>query len=420
MATPSEAELQAQWKSITYLFDELLTYAGVTSTVNWVTREDAYVQLLETNYPAEALDPIRATRAAIDAALRTYSDALAPVLREYGRVMAAPETDLPSLAFRLYQHLKDNTATVKSRGITFGTPTFSGATGNGTINRLTKDRNNYDIEGIFLDAKVAECSEDQSTGTNKHQEAFIIRGAAPARDSLLVAGSGLVQRHVCLSAADSILTNASFDDFSGTIGTLTELIGWTPTTALSNFTLDQTNYYRSSPGSTTPASLKISANDTMTQALSVSGRTIDPNVPLYAQIAYNRQVGTGDGTLTLTFGSQTATVALAAQTGWNILRITIGQKNWYDTFKEDDLDFKIGLSSRTTGYVLVDDFVIAPYTAHDNTWYAIVGGSTPFLTRDKATWTDALAGSDSKLQKWMWRATGLYLPHDSSPSITDP
>lgn len=411
----TEAEIQTQWKNATKCFHDSLS-----AMATWITNEDTYVQSFETAYPAEQADGLRAARANLDAFLRSYPDVLAPIMREYGRVMAAPEADLSSLIFRLYQWLKDNTATVKSRGITFGTPTFSGATGTGTINRLTKDRNNYDIEGIFLDAKIAECSEDQSTGVNKHQEAFIVRGAAPARDSLAVSGSGLVARMVAISAADSLLTNASFDDFSGTIGTLTELIGWTPTTALSNFALDQTNYYRSSPGSTTPASLKISANDTMTQALSISGRTIDPNVPMYAQIAFNREVGTGDGTLTLTFGSQTATVSLAAQTGWNILRITIGQKNWYDTFKENDLDFKIGLSSRTTGYVLVDDFIIAPYTLFDNTWHAIVGGSTPFLTRDKATWTDALAGSDSKLQQWVWRATGQYLPHDASPSISDP
>lgn len=416
MATPSEAEVITQWKNLTKLFDVLL----VTEAADWISREDTYVQSIESNFPAEQLDGIRSARARLNDAILSYPDCLAPILREYGRIMVVPETDARSLIFRLYQWLKDNSATVKSRGISDGTPTFSGATGNGTINRLTTDRYGYKIEARFMEVKTAECFADQNSGTDRHRESFIFRGAAPARDSLAPTGyTGQSVAIQALASSDSIILNPSFSVYTGSAAAPSAIDSWTAGT-IGNYAIDTSNYYRDFPGDTTPASLKQSANDTITQALSVSGVKLDPNVPLYAQVAWNRQVGSGDGDLTLTVGTKTASVTAAAQTGWNILRIALGANNWYDSFKEDQLDFKLTLANRTTGYILWDDIVIAPMSAFDNTWYAIVGGSTPFMTRDKATWTDSLSGSDSILQKWVWRAYNTYLPHDSSPTITDP
>lgn len=418
MATPTEAEVQTQWKNLTKILDTVRS----DLVTDYVAREDTYVQSLEGNFVPEQMDGIRAIRAQLVAAVEGYPAALAPIMREYGRIMGVPDTDLRQLvARRLYDWLLANTATVKSRGISFGSISAGGSNvGTGTINRLTKDENNYNIEATYLDTKTAKVVSDQTTGSQRHQETFELRGAAPARDSIAPSGSGLVTQVRAFCAADSLLSNPSFSDFSGSVSSLTALTGWTAGSSLANFALDQSNYYRDFPGDTTPASLKISANDNVSQKLSVRGASLDPTVPYYIQLAYNRQVGSGDGTLTLALGSQNASVALAAQTGWNILRIAVGQKNWYKTWAQDQPAVTITLGSRTTGYVLVDDVILVPYVPFDNLWYCPVGSATPFMVNDYFTFADALSGSDSVLQYWLWRACNAYVPHDPSPSISDP
>lgn len=69
------------------------------------------------------------------------------------------------------------------------------------------------------------------------------------------------------------------------------------------------------------------------------------------------------------------------------------------------------LSGRTTGSILVDDIIIAPFQFVDGLWVAPVGGSTKWLRYDKYTYTDALYGSDAVIQQWVgWRTYGLSLP----------
>lgn len=418
MSSPTEAEVQTQWKNLTKIFDTVLA----DLVTDFVARQDTYEQSLEGDFLPEALDGIRSTRTGLDAAMRGYLDCLAPQMRQYARIVGAPETDVRQIvARRLYDWFITNSYTIKSRGITFGSVSAGGANiGTGTINRLTKDENNLDIEATFMDVKTLKCVSDQTTGSLRHQETFEIRGAAPSRDSLSPLGSGLLSQIRCFSAADSLLSNPSFSDFGGTITSLTSLTNWTAASSLANFNLDQSNYYRDFPGDTTPAALKFLANDNVSQRLSVRGANLDATVPYYIQLAYNRQVGSGDGTLTLALGSQTVSVALVAQTGWNVLRLTIGQKNWYKTWAEDNADVVITLGSRTTGSVLVDDVLLVPYVPFDNLWYCPIGGATPFLVNDYFTFTDALTGSDSVLQKWLWRALNAYLPHSGAPTISDP
>jgi len=418
----SVAEIETQIKNLTLMYNEALKYAGVTATNNWVSMEDVFVQSLETEYPAEVLDGLRVSRANLDALLQSYGGALGPLLREYGRAIAAPETDPVSiLKRRIYDYFVANTKTVTSRGITFGSVTAAGGNiGGATLHRLNTDANGFAIEGTYLDAKVAKCIADQNSGSRRHEELFEFRGAAQSRDSLLPTGSGKRRNIALVSGAQSLLQNPSFSDFAGTTAVPTDIPGWTPLSSIANFAIDQTNYYREMPGESAPASLKISTNDTIYQRINLQGTQLDPLTPYYLQCVYNRQVGSGDGNLTLHLGSQTVVVALVAQTGWNILKIPLGVKNWLKTFNEDYLDVKIQISSRTTGYTLVDEPILVSFTEFDNLWYCPIGSATPHLTDDSFSWSDALAGSDSILQKWFWRFCQGYLPHSSSPSVVDP
>ena len=229
-------------------------------------------------------------------------------------------------------------------------------------------------------------------------------------------GSGLVLPVPTRSADDSLLINPSFSDYSGTAAVPTEITGWTPGT-IGDFDIDTTNYYRAATLEATPAALVFTATDNISQALSVKGTTLDPFTPYYLQLAYNRQVNGDAGTLEIHLGAQSSSVVLAAQTGWNILRLAIGTKNWFKNFNENSLDVNI-IWTRTGGTgLLIDDVVFAPYTNYDGAWVCPVGGATPFLRRDIGTFTDTETGAI--IARWIWRAFGRYLPGASGGAETE-
>lgn len=427
MASPSQAEIQSQFSKTIKPLEELRKFAGthvaagsfVNVGDNYLNMEDTLVQALKTNFAGEWADALRNFRNTLLAAINMSRPMLTPALREYGIFIAAPEVNTDALMKRLFQYCADNAVRVTSRQFVFGTPTFSGATGTGVINRLTKDERNFDIENQTADAKQAECTADEHSGAKKHEEMFLFQGGAPNRDNLKISGSGKVGLIKALSANDSFqfIDNPSFSQLAGSsITSLTSVPGWTVGTSISNFNLDQTNYYRDYSGDTTPAALKFLTNDSVTQDFNVRKATFDPNRPVYLQIAWNRSVGSCDGTLTLEFGTQSTSVVLAAQSGWQILRMPIGTNQWMRNWNKVNPTVKITLSGRTTGTLLVDDVVIGHYSSFDGAYYAVVGGATQFLRRDKATWTDTETGA--VIQYWLWRAFGFYLPHSTGGGVT--
>jgi hypothetical protein len=383
--------------------------------------EDTLIQSLETNFMGEWGAAIAATRSNLVNVLNSFQSGSVAGFLEYGKFIAATEADVPTILRRLYQYYIDNTLSVKSRTFSFATPPSVTGTGTGVINRLNKDENNYDIEAQTPDTKYLECVNDEHSGADEHEEVFEIRGSAPEPDPLKVVGSGKLAQIRAYSARDSFqyIDNPSFSQYSGTTTVPTAITNWTVGTSIGNFQIDTTNYYRDFVGDTTPASVRFSTNDSLTQNFNVRSAQFDAFRPIYLQCAFNRQVGSGDGTLTLTLGSKTTSVVLAAQTGWNILRMTIGQDNWHSRWNQENPGVAITLASRTTGYTLVDDVVIAPYDNFDGSWYKIVGSATPFLRKDKANWTDS-ATEGAIIQRFLWMFWNTYLPTSGSPTWSEP
>jgi hypothetical protein len=66
--------------------------------------------------------------------------------------------------------------------------------------------------------------------------------------------------------------------------------------------------------------------------------------------------------------------------------------------------------------------ILAGYSLVDGTYWAIVGGRTPFLLRDRFDVTDTLPGTvnAASIQFWLYRTFGRYWPSDPAPTITDP
>lgn len=425
MATPTEAEVQTQISNLIAIFQELRKHGNVNSSgniSNYIAREDTYVQSLEGDFIPEALSGLSQFRAGINSSLSrdVCRAALDPLLRQYAKVVGTiTETDPEGILDRLYDHFVTNSSTVNSRNITHGSPSAGSNIGGGTINRLTVDENNYELEAIPVEAMRADCIRDEHLGAVEHEEVFEFRGQDAEKDNVAITGSGSRIEVRALSARNSLLSNASFSQFSGTIASPTAITNWTVGSDIANFQLDETNYYRDFQGDSTPRALIFETNESISQNFNIRRLQLDYNTPYYCQVAYNRQVGSCDGRLTLTCGNQTADVVLSAQTGWNVLRIAVGQGNWPKNFVDvENPVIKLQLTGRTSGTLLIDDVIFAPYTPWLGTYYAIVGTATPFLYGDSFTWTDSFAGSDSILQYWFWRLYNFFFPHDNASGET--
>lgn len=430
MASPTISEVHTLLKDAVDLLEETRKYAE-TNSKNFAGdtgsggMEDTLVQALEGDFSVEVLSAVAGMRTGVNAALAGAATVLEAVLRTYGKLINAPETNIQALITRIYDYFADNSITVKSSAWSYGSPSAGGSNvGNGTIRRLTTDKRGYFIENIFPGTTNAKVIQDQSTGRARHEERFELRGGVPGRDLLNMQGNGIVAGVNCFSARDSFLLNPSFSRYSGSAAVPTEITSWTPNTNIANFAIDESNYYRDFPGDTLnsgaagSASLKISAADKLSQALSLRGTPLDPETPMHLEIAYNRQIGSGSATLKIELGSLSTTVVLAAQTGWNKLYMPIGQNCWHRMWNQDAPSVKVGLSAYTSGYVLVDDFLLVPWLYLDGDWVMPIGGSTPFMNEDTFSWADS--ATEGKIQKWMKRGFKRYLPSAGSPSISDP
>ncbi len=348
---------------------------------------------------------------------------IVPLLRTYARVLGVPDVDALAILREVYDDMHANSLTVESRAFVFGTPAAGGSNvGNGAVNRLTVDADAYDIEAQHADSKTFRCIADEHSqgGANEHEELWELRGGAALRDRLEVTGSGRVLSGVkALSGRDSLrwILNPSFEDYEGS-APLTALTGWTVNT-IANLTADTANTYRDYLGITTPAAMRLTGNVELEQNLNGLQVKTNPRVPIYVHVVYNRQVGSGDGTLTLTFGGVSKAVVLSAQTGWNVLKIDVDEDAWFKNWNQEDPLVKIALSGHSTGYVLVDDVTIGPYTQFDGAWYAFVGGSTPWLRDDVFTFSDTETGAI--LQRFFALYFGAYMPHTTgTPTWSEP
>lgn len=347
--------------------------------------------------------------------------------RTYARQCEFPETDWDGMFDRFHDYMIANAKYVKSRAFSFGTPSAGGGNvGTGQMFRVTKDEDNLDIESQTADDKIVRCIGDRQSGEPLAQELFEIYGETRLRDDIQVTGSGERGRIRCLSPVVSSerFGNTSFDNFSGTAAVPTAISDWVLTTGPIGTTVifDGTNYHTTFEGAGTPYSLKFLANETLTQYFSTKRATFDPKVPVCVGVYYNRQVGSGDGTLTLTFGAKSVAVVLAAQTGWNFLKIAMDDDVWLKNFNGTAPVLSIALSGRTTGYVLIDTLIVGDCSYFDGGWNAIVCGATPFKRLDVYTYSDTETGAKNQMAfaRLTKRATGRprYLPHASGGAVT--
>ena len=422
MASPTEAECQDQIRRLVKILDESHLFGSVTATNNWVAMEDAYIQALESDYAVDTLNALSGTRSRLSGMLSDAPALLTPGFFTYAKQQGYPERSIPAVFDRLALRFAGAAALrVTSRQFTFPSPAAAGANiGNGSILRLNTDRLGFNIENQWAEAKSAVVVGDQNTGYSMHEELIEFRGSTRRKDNLeWEAGSGLVFQVNALSARSSIVNNPSFSLWEGdTAATPTVITDWTSSAPVlgtgADYTLDSMNYYRNIVGETAYA-LNIKLTRTLTQKLSLRNVALDKNTPYMVQVAWNRTVGGATGTLELHIGSRSVSVVVAAQAGWQVLRIALDTNSWPENFEQNETQVKI-VWTRTGGELLIDEVLATPGINFGGGWYWPVGGTTPWLLDDEFTWTDTEVGA--KLQRWFFRAFGLYLPSATGGAVT--
>lgn len=433
----TETDLRTTIGKKIWVHENLRKFGNVTASVNINTLDLAYLASLPTDIVPGAQDTELAFRLSLASLLAPgiLAQGLAPLWQQMGRIKDYSEQDVPSILARLFKDYAEAAIPVEvpSRGFTYGTATANGAnTGNGVINRLTEDRYGYMMEGMFI-AETTEflCVSDEHTGATRHQEVLRVRGAYPGKDWLNPTGSGIDTSFQCLSVenpSQNIIANPGFESVNSLSGsapneaftTATSLPGWT-LSAFGSFESDSSNYYKDSPNTSTPRSIRMTANASISQTFTAQRITWNQNVPLYCEVAFYRE-SSADGNLNIIIGDKTSTVALSAQSGWTVHRFKMDRDAWAQNWNSTNAAITISWTSRTTGTLLLDAVIISEYLPYNGTWIAPVGGSTPFLINDKFTMVDTCAET-GVINRWVAREYGGYLPHTSAgtgPVWADP
>lgn len=404
---------------------EIVRLAAQSNSPNLLAQEDTITQALEgsTTSLATTLSELTALRSNVSRALDGAAFLTAVMFIVRHRIGSEAE-DITTFVADLNRYMADNSESINSRDITFGTFSAGGSNvGNAVIRRLTVDKWGNDIESILTATGFsARVIEDQNTGTNAGQETWEIRGY-PAGDDNLDAqdtgrGTGIIQRINNKSADDSDLLNASFADYSGPAATPTAITSWTVVNSISNCEIDTTNYYVASTiEGDTPAALNLTATEEVNQALSVKGTTLDAENPRYLQVAWNRQVGSASGTLAIHMGATSTSVSVSAQTGWQLLFIPLDENCYPLNFTEDAMDIRI-VWTRSGGEILIDDVrFVAIDDVVDTIPTIALGGSTHSLLEDTGTVSDTVA-TNAVIQNTISRNLGVHLQSAGSGGET--
>lgn len=437
------AQTWAQW-SATHSNLVAVKKLARTTGLSFITLQSAILAALKGDRSGAVFDGVALDQRSSLGAVMDSTAAMNAHLEDLDLLVGNAASGEANRIAQLRRYMHANSKTFLSRGITYGSPTAGGSnTGTGRIVRLVKDSLNYDLEACPIGSYEARCIQDANTGTQRNAERWSVRTTLALGDSVEFTGGGESGNLTALNNLSSMLANAGFDDIAGDAATPTSLPSWTlggAYTGGTDYLMDSTNTFLPKVRSTEARySLRIITNTSYSQRLDAANKFLALGVPFIICVRCGRSFGTGDGTLSATFGARTNSLASgSASAGWNDLFIpvapsgtnlfqTTGSRLYYDYLKADPFTFTLTLASRTTGYWNVDDIIVAPMVQIGAHWYAALAGATPWFAGqeedaagDTFTWSDALAGSDSIRQYWFYRDYGESLPHSGSPSETDP
>jgi len=419
----SKTELWTQLANAIKILDELWKFGG-NNVTNIIGLQDILVQSFNGNHASTTSASVAALRDSISTLSidTTLLDSLILELASNGYSSLATDIDnaLEDIAFAM----DGLSETVLERNITYGSLVTGGSNvGDGILYRLITDQFANKIETMTFDGGTTRgtIQTDKNTGATSGTESMLLFGDGRQKVDELDLGD-TPEGSITITAKrsdDGILTNGGFETSSGTAPTIV-FTGWTPSVQ-ANIDEETTTFHRGAK------SINFIDNVEIEQHIVTAASSIDITKPVFLIVRFQRQLSC-DGTLTIRLGSQTESVVLAAQTGWNDLYLGIdNEKGWYDVFKEDDSSLgarvNIALSGRTTGNLLIDEVILAQPDQFDGKWYLLTAGEADFINGDTFSFVDSVngtAGGDGRIQFTMSRLYQKYLPHTSGvPTYAD-
>lgn len=460
MAGPSasEAETIAVWKAAVDLLEVLRVHADDTQAVGAGKLDTLEQALVGTYIPA----PVAVAAANFRAGLSDLMDAttirgfLDPVIREWGLVIDADTTDTYGGAYEatdaileaMYEFFiaQGTPTTIETRAITYDTSFTYGAingslVGAGKLKRCTVDENAYNLENCTIQKHHFRCRQDANTGIQAEAEVFEHVGSSARKDNLRAADHGSGPdgiKIISLNAGgdSSLLSNSSFELFTSGNNPKFDLWDESFSVMTTSGVATSTTVYRSFPSESTAQSCKLTVTGGSTNRITLKQtvanmRTnqLDDKQPYYCRVMVKDGGSAAGGTITLKLGkvTPTGTASLAISslhaTNWVELFVPLDKDAWLKNFNEDPLDVEIEWVGGTAGTVLWDDMILAPMTLIDGTYWVISQDQptpTRWLVDDTIELEDTGTLGNGKLQYYIYRGYGRYLPSAGSPTISDP
>jgi hypothetical protein len=385
--------------------------------------DSAYASILSSQLAAPSADTqgeLAALAKNVTGGLRRHFAGLAfslregaeAVIRDMARTLnrsdILPSDPIPRiLGVGLREWMVANAKKLKSRGASHGAASAVTGTGSGALITHTADDQSSaeQLEASTADTLTFKCVEDQSMGRASGEELFVVNADVQARDILELGGANSRRIGSIHSGNITAIANADFSASFGSDATATTKIpSFTITGTPANLTQDTTNTFRGKPS----LSL-VTSDNTIYQAFS----GLPNDRPSIASILYNRQIGSGAGDLYVRLGSKEATVAVAAQTGWNRLYV-IG---WPKRYTGSGNDFEV-FWDRTSGTINLAQAVVAPLERIGGRYHKILAGATDFLIDDYFTQATTVSPTDRSIKDWLhrWFGLGFELPHNGTAS----
>ena len=126
MSSPSAGELETQWKNAVDFLEDTLSGSSASAA----TKVDTYMESIKSDFAKSQTDGAAAFRAVCSNSVSqgVAQQVLSPILIAYAHhIVGTPERDIQSVISRIYTYFVDNSKSIKSRGITFGSPSAGGS-----------------------------------------------------------------------------------------------------------------------------------------------------------------------------------------------------------------------------------------------------------------------------------------------------
>lgn len=422
----TKSSLWTQLANAIAVIDETFQSSNIGAN-SFLTRLNTLTASFEGNHVPTTSARFQSLRTYLNSVLAA-STTLDSLIIELARIgYASQNTTVLNCLSDIYSGMVTASETVKERGYTFGTPSFTG-TGDGQLYRITTDKTGQLIEKGYVETGQFEGKiiQDATSGTSSGAELLEIYGiGATPVDTLEPGNHPITTLQIpAIQSANGICRNGDFVNYS--LGGATYTINYWDITQddAAYVGISTTEYYRKTAGGVGQSCIFLQDNK-IEQDFSNFTQDFDTSKPVSVIVRFKR-LSSCDGQLILSFGGVTeafADLTLYSAGAWHDIRIGITDESdcWFDNFNTANPKLGIELNSRTTGSLAISDVIVYQPESYDGTFYTLTAGSygNDFLKNDLFEWTD-LVSNTGRIQTTLARLYSRYLPSTSgTPTYSD-